>query len=234
MKKIILGFILGGIVFTLGGVVATTAISSTNVTYQNKTVNSALNELYNEATTGKELVAAAITNKGITTTSNDTYETMANNINSIDTDHTEINQKINNLESKHNSDVASLTGSISNLNQSLTNIFMFNKILLWTNPSPTSEFSAQELQLDLSTYKFIIMIVKGNNNASNTDYFEYAFSEKNIPLVLECGYESVYDTNLGRTLVLSDTGIRFDNANMGSGGAVSNNTVIPYKIYGVK
>ena len=49
MKKIILGFILGGIVFTLGGVVATTAISSTNVTYQNKTVNSALDELYNDS-----------------------------------------------------------------------------------------------------------------------------------------------------------------------------------------
>ena len=120
MKKIILGFILGGIVFTLGGVVATTAISSTNVTYQNKTVNNALDELYNEAITGKELVAAAITNKGITTTSNDTYEVMASNINNIDTDHTEINQKISNLESKHNSDIASLTGSISNLNQSLT------------------------------------------------------------------------------------------------------------------
>ena len=83
MKNIIIGIIIGGIVFTLGGVVATTAISSTNVTYQNKTVNSALNELYNEATTGKELVAAAITNKGITTTSSDTYETMATNINNI-------------------------------------------------------------------------------------------------------------------------------------------------------
>ena len=120
MKKMLISFILGGIVFTLGGVVATTAISSTNVTYQNKTVNNALDELYNEAITGKELVAAAITNKGINTTSNDTYETMATNINNIDTDNSELNQKINNLESKHNSDVASLTGSISNLNQSLT------------------------------------------------------------------------------------------------------------------
>ena len=122
MKNIIIGIIIGGIIFTLGGVVATTAISSTNVTYQNKTVNNALDELYNEAVTGKELVAAAITNKGITTTSTDTYETMATNINSIDTDHTEINQKLSNLESKHNSDIASLSGSISNLNQSLTNI----------------------------------------------------------------------------------------------------------------
>ena len=83
MKNIIIGIIIGGIVFTLGGVVATTAISSTNVTYQNKTVNNALDELYNEAITGKELVAAAITNKGITTLSSDSYETMATNINNI-------------------------------------------------------------------------------------------------------------------------------------------------------
>ena len=53
MKNIIIGLIIGGIVFTLGGVVATTAISSTNVTYQNKTVNNALDELYDEAVTGK-------------------------------------------------------------------------------------------------------------------------------------------------------------------------------------
>ena len=119
MKNIIIGIIIGGIVFTLGGVVATTAISSTNVTYQNKTVNTALDELYDKAITGKELVAAAITNKGITTTSSDTYETMAKNIKNIDIDHTEIIGKINNLESKHNNDITSLTGTINNLNQSL-------------------------------------------------------------------------------------------------------------------
>ena len=120
MKNILIGIIIGGIVFTLGGVVATTAISSTNVTYQNKTVNNALDELYSSAVAGKELVAAAITNKGVSTTSNDTYETMATNINSIDTDHTEINQKISNLESKHTSDVASLTGSISSVKNDLS------------------------------------------------------------------------------------------------------------------
>ena len=125
MKNIIIGIIIGGIIFTLGGVVAATTISSKNVIYQNKTVNTALDELYDNAITGKELVAAAITNKGVTTTSNDTYETMATNINSIDTDHTEINQKLSNLESKHNSDIASLSGSISNLNQSLTNLKTF-------------------------------------------------------------------------------------------------------------
>ena len=120
MKKVIISFILGGILFGTIGVIAATTISSKNVTYQNKTVNNALDELYNEATTGKEVIAAAITNKGVSTTSGDTYETMATNINNIDTDHTEINQKISNLESKHTSDVASLTGSISSVKNDLS------------------------------------------------------------------------------------------------------------------
>ena len=125
MKKIILGFILGVIISGTVGVLASTIISSNNVTYQSKTLNTALDELYNEATTGKELIAAAITNKGITTTSADTYETMATNINNIDIDHTEIIGKISNLESKHNSYVSSLTSSINSINQSLSS---FNKV----------------------------------------------------------------------------------------------------------
>ena len=129
MIKIILGFMLVSIVFTLGGVVASTLISSKNVIYQNKTVKEPLDELYNNATTGKELVAAAITNKGIATTSSDTYETMATNINNIDIDHTEIIGKISNLESKHNSYVSSLTSSINSINQSLSS---FNKVSLST------------------------------------------------------------------------------------------------------
>ena len=89
MKNIIIGIIIGGMIFGAIGVIAATTISSKNVTYQNKTVNSALDELYNEATTGKELVAAAITNKGITTASTDTYETMATNINSLNVANTD-------------------------------------------------------------------------------------------------------------------------------------------------
>ena len=157
MKKIILGFMLGGIVFTLGGVVASTMISSKNVTYQNKTVNNALDELYNEAITGKELVAAAITNKGITTTSNDTYETMVTNINSIDTNHTEINQKISNLESKHNSDIASLTGSISSLKQSLTHFNNLKDIKIvggLIGIGETTAIGETTYTIDLTPYKF--------------------------------------------------------------------------------
>ena len=156
MKNIVIGIIIGGIIFTLGGVIAATTISSKNVTYQDKTVNNALDELYNEATTGKELVAAAITNKGITTTSSDTYETMASNINSIDTDHTEINQKLNNLESKHNSDISTITGSINNINQNLSRINSVGEsielIADFTSTSGTAQFTRK-----LENYQYILI-----------------------------------------------------------------------------
>ena len=156
MKKIILGIMIGVIISGTVGVVASTIISSTNVTYQNKTVNTALDELYNEAATGKELIAAAITNKGITTTSTDTYETMAANINNIDTDNSELNQKISNLESKHNSDITSLTGSINNLTKNLTGLSKLDTVDKLAETSSTTEIIIN-LNQNISDYKFIII-----------------------------------------------------------------------------
>ena len=156
MKKMIIGIIIGGIIFGVIGVVASTMISSKNVAYQNKTVNSALDELYNEAITGKELIAAAITNKGITTTVSDSYETMATNINNIDTDNSELNQKISNLESKHNSDITSLTGSISNLTQNLTGLSKLDTVDKLAETSSTTEIIIN-LNQNISDYKFIII-----------------------------------------------------------------------------
>ena len=231
MKKIILGFILGGIVFTLGGVVATTAISSTNVTYQTKTVNTALDELYNEATTGKELVAAAITNKGVSTTSTDTYETMATNISSIDTDHTEINQKINNLESKHNSDIASITRVISNLNQNVLNIE-----LIWENANPKSSFGKQtiimnkEYDIIICISDLISTIVIQNVSARLIYTASYAsgqgfgFHDQNRGILAEGNKLTIFD-NYSRIIVNSGN-VLFDGVN--------NNNNIPLKIYGIK
>ena len=156
MKKMIIRIIIGGIIFGVIGVVASTMISSKNVVYQNKTVNSALDELYNDAITGKELIAAAITNKGITTTVSDSYETMATNINNIDTDNSELNQKISNLESKHNSDITSLTGSISNLTQNLTGLSKLDTVDKLAETSSTTEIIIN-LNQNISDYKSIII-----------------------------------------------------------------------------
>lgn len=39
--------------------------------------------------------------------------------------------------------------------------------LLWTNPSPTSNFSAQTVSLDLSEYETVIVLFKGGSENSN-------------------------------------------------------------------
>lgn len=83
MKKMIIGIIIGVIMLGTVGVLASTIISSTNVTYQDKTVNTALDELYNDVITGKNLVASAITAQGISTTANANFSTMTANIAAI-------------------------------------------------------------------------------------------------------------------------------------------------------
>ena len=231
MKKIILGFILGGIIFGVIGVVASATISSKNVTYQDKTVNNALDELYNEAITGKELVAAAITNKGVSTTSTDAYETMATNISSIDTDHTEINQKINNLESKHNSDIASITGIISNLNQNVLNIE-----LIWENANPKSSFGKQtiimnkEYDIIICISDLISTIVIQNVSARLIYTASYAsgqgfgFYDQNRGILAEGNKLTIFDNH--SRIIVNSGNVLFDGVN--------NNSNIPLKIYGIK
>ena len=54
MKKIIVGIIIGVIISGTVGVLASTTISSENVTYQDKTVKESLDELYSKATKYRE------------------------------------------------------------------------------------------------------------------------------------------------------------------------------------
>lgn len=50
---------------------------------QNKTIVGAINETFQSVSSGKKLIASAITDKGVTTSNTDTFQTMANNILSI-------------------------------------------------------------------------------------------------------------------------------------------------------
>ena len=67
---------------------------ATNVSYNNSTtssiitgtdVQSAIDQLFTSVSNGKELVANAITDKGVMTSSSDTFATMAENISNIST-----------------------------------------------------------------------------------------------------------------------------------------------------
>ena len=81
MKKIILGFILGVTISGTVGVLASTIISSTNVTYQDKTVNNALDELYDNVKNGKENIADTLTKLNINTEKNASFSILVTNIN---------------------------------------------------------------------------------------------------------------------------------------------------------
>lgn len=59
------------------------SITDTNNNFTSTDVEGALNELFQNVSNGKSLVATAITDKGISTSSNDTFQTMATNINKI-------------------------------------------------------------------------------------------------------------------------------------------------------
>ena len=130
MKKVIIGFILGTLIAGIVGVLAANTISSSIVTYNNKTVEKSLDELYDEAVTGKGLIANAITNKGVATSNTSTFQTMATNINSIDTDHSAINQSI-----------ASLNNELSNIKNKMPNIHIIETSLTFNNGVATYDFS---------------------------------------------------------------------------------------------
>jgi hypothetical protein len=80
--KIIVAFILGTLV---SGVVAYAGIvlSSDKVSYNNTTVESSLNNLFNDSLTGKNNIISALSNKGFNVTNNATYNEIVKSINEL-------------------------------------------------------------------------------------------------------------------------------------------------------
>lgn len=69
-----------------GSVVVDTALSETSTNpVQNKVITAKLNEVFQSVSSGKSVIASAITDKGIETDAEATFETMANNIKNIST-----------------------------------------------------------------------------------------------------------------------------------------------------
>ena len=69
----------------------TNAIGTEELSTTAKTLKGAINEVFQSVSSGKTLIASAITDKGVSTSNNDTFQTMANNIKSISTGTQEVN-----------------------------------------------------------------------------------------------------------------------------------------------
>ena len=118
-------------------------------------------------------------------------------------------------------------------------------VLLWTNPSPTSEFAGQKVELDLTDYSGIIVEFRYTNDVDfvcNRTYVKKVdilnkklTDDSNAYFGGGCGYTSTSDSWASRGRIISsvdNTGVTF-----GSGGyanSVANSFIIPIKIYGVK
>ena len=69
----------------------TAAIGTEELSTTAKTLKGAINEVFQNVDNGKTLIASAITDKGIATSNNDTFQTMADNISKINSVITNVN-----------------------------------------------------------------------------------------------------------------------------------------------
>lgn len=107
--------------------------------------------------------------------------------------------------------------------------------LLWTNANPSSNFAAQTLSLNLSSYKFILIVCRA---ATTRDMlFTNVCTIGSEPWQQKLFVPDY--TMRNRYCTVTTTGISFDSAfyyaTYANSAATSTDAqVIPYKIYGVK
>lgn len=124
----------------------------------------------------------------------------------------------------------------------------FSITKLWENASPTSDFAAQTIELDLSGYDFVDIAYYGRtgpNNAIATNgyYVARLLPGKYGALTVSSliGASTDYVEIESRTVYVTETGIRFDtgksiymNADSHKKYNDESETCIPYRIYGIK
>ena len=127
-----------------------------------------------------------------------------------------------------------ITSKFSALNTLLNDVPHYT--LLWTNPNPTSSFSAQTISLDLSKYDAVEIVFDRymNDGVRSTQ----RLLTKNEKFTLG----TTTDENLRyRTCSFNDSGVVFDSPKKfttygiwGSHTSADDYTDVPLKIYGIK
>lgn len=102
--------------------------------------------------------------------------------------------------------------------------------LLWTNASPTSQFAAQTVSLNLANYASVIIEVKFSTGTAKYSKTLMNVGEQNNVCVTS-NQKTHLDTDAYRNANVSNTGIVFSTAVSGSTSALY---AIPTRIWGVK
>ena len=104
-------------------------------------------------------------------------------------------------------------------------------VLLWTNPSPRSDFATQTVSLDLTDYTGVIVEFNANTDTSNYTTCTRVFCKKGDPNYFGGG-AALAGSTLGRVLQIRDEGVFFGEGFLATSKA--NGNAVPIKIYGVK
>lgn len=113
------------------------------------------------------------------------------------------------------------------------NAGLIHKNLLWTNPSPASAFSAQTVNLDLSEYDMLEVILLPHSNAS---IYYTTLLDKGVRSALFGIYVGKFVLR-NLTAGYTDDGISFGGGircDTYGNETTDNNCAVPYKIYGIK
>ena len=124
---------------------------------------------------------------------------------------------------------------VDNLQDALNSLYSSSgktkTTLLWTNENPTSSFASQTLELNLSAYDYVVLVVKVS---TSLDY------KARTNIILPVG-EEYYDTSKlpvistnasknVRSVIARTTGVSISDAT-NANNAKNNQLIIPYKIY---
>lgn len=108
-----------------------------------------------------------------------------------------------------------------------------NMELIWTNPSPTSNFGAQTLSLDLSAYKYLVIYSRFSTSDDQSAYKVNCLLEKGDDVtqyIVSLDWQQHICNS--RKATFNDNGVTFANGNVNS---TANSAVcIPLYIYGIK
>lgn len=102
--------------------------------------------------------------------------------------------------------------------------------LLWTNPSPSVNFTPQTVALDLSDYNAVFVYCDPNSYG----HAAYGILLKGKTDTGVYTYLSYGRRFHGRTAYMTDTGVVFAEGGDGGSGNTSNGACIPHYIYGLK
>ena len=101
---------------------------------------------------------------------------------------------------------------------------------LWTNASPSSDFSAQTVPLDLSSWNLIAILAKTTTTGNTTSVFLAAVGTGSILSVPNLGSTQYF---YKRTMDVQTTGVTFSTGYRNTSGTSGASYCIPVAIYGL-